>query len=300
MLASRSVPASIRASRVLTGALAGQFTLYARRPRPFQLKTWPARAPATAREGARTPQKGRTVSRCASHVIPFLLAGLLAGCTVGPDYHPPKTAAPAQWASPQEGGETNLPAADAAWWKSFHDAELDSLVVRAAQSNLNLRAAVARVREARAAAGVVSAGLFADAGRRRLLRARALQRQRISPVPARRAGGGRRVSGRFRRGVGTGCLWRHPPRRRSRPGRSGRGGIWPAQCAGHDHRRSGPPLRRRPRLPAASGRGRSQPPGPGGNPGLDPRPVRQGIDRRTGRAGSRRAPGRDPGANAGV
>jgi multidrug efflux system outer membrane protein len=90
--------------------------------------------------------------------IPFLLAGLLAGCAVGPDYHPPKTAAPAQWVSPQAGGETNLPAAGAAWWKSFHDAELDSLAVRAAQSNLNLRAAVARVREARAAARVVSAG----------------------------------------------------------------------------------------------------------------------------------------------
>jgi len=90
--------------------------------------------------------------------IPFLLAGLLAGCVVGPDYHPPKTAPPAQWASPQAGGETNLPAAGAAWWKSFHDAELDSLVVRAAQSNLNLRAAVARVREARAAARVVAAG----------------------------------------------------------------------------------------------------------------------------------------------
>ncbi len=92
-------------------------------------------------------------------VIPFVLAGLLAGCMVGPDYHPPKTAAPAQWVSPQDGGETNLPAADAAWWEKFHDAEMDSLVLRAAQSNLNLRAAVARVRAARAAAGVVSAGL---------------------------------------------------------------------------------------------------------------------------------------------
>jgi outer membrane protein TolC len=92
-------------------------------------------------------------------LIPFLLAALLAGCAVGPDYHPPTTASPAHWVSPLAGGETNLPPADAAWWKSFHDAELDSLVVRAAQSNLNLRAAVARVREARAAARVVSAGL---------------------------------------------------------------------------------------------------------------------------------------------
>jgi NodT family efflux transporter outer membrane factor (OMF) lipoprotein len=91
-------------------------------------------------------------------LISLLLAGLLAGCVVGPDYHPPKTAVPDGWVSPQAGGETNLPAATALWWTNFHDAELDSLVVRAAQSNLNLRVAVARVREARAVAGVVSAG----------------------------------------------------------------------------------------------------------------------------------------------
>jgi NodT family efflux transporter outer membrane factor (OMF) lipoprotein len=91
-------------------------------------------------------------------LIPFLLAALLPGCVVGPDYHPPQFPAPQQWASPQAGGETNLPADAAAWWESFHDAELDSLVVRAAQSNLNLRAALARVREARAAAGGIAAG----------------------------------------------------------------------------------------------------------------------------------------------
>ncbi len=43
------------------------------------------------------------------------------------------------------------------WWKSFHDPELDSLILRAGQSNLNLRAAVARVREARATVRVISA-----------------------------------------------------------------------------------------------------------------------------------------------
>jgi len=106
-----------------------------------------------ARRAARRP------GRLRSRIIPFLLGCLLAGCTVGPDYHPPKTTPPAHWASPLAGGETNLPPADAAWWKSFHDAELDSLIVRAAQSNLNLRAALARVREARAAARVVSADL---------------------------------------------------------------------------------------------------------------------------------------------
>jgi NodT family efflux transporter outer membrane factor (OMF) lipoprotein len=91
--------------------------------------------------------------------IPFLFLGLLAGCTVGPDYHPPKPAVPAQWVSPQPPGETNSPAAEAGWWKSFHDAELDSLARRAAQSNLNIRMAAARLGEARAASRVVSAAL---------------------------------------------------------------------------------------------------------------------------------------------
>lgn len=85
-------------------------------------------------------------------LILFFLARIFAGCTVGPNYHPPKTNVPSQWVSPGVGGETNSPTADAHWWKSFHDPELDSLIVRAAQSNLNLRAAVARVREARASA----------------------------------------------------------------------------------------------------------------------------------------------------
>ena len=86
----------------------------------------------------------------------ILLAGaalafaLFQGCAVGPNYQPPKTTAPAQWSAPLAGGETNSAASLAAWWKSFHDAELDSLIERAACSNLDLRVAQARVREARA------------------------------------------------------------------------------------------------------------------------------------------------------
>ncbi len=36
-----------------------------------------------------------------SRLFPFLIAGLPVGCAVGPDYHPPKTIAPAQWVSPR-------------------------------------------------------------------------------------------------------------------------------------------------------------------------------------------------------
>ena len=84
-----------------------------------------------------------------------LAAGLQCGCTVGPDYQRPKVDANPAWSSPLQGGETNAEPVDAAWWKTFHDAELDALINRAAQSNLTLHIAEARVREARAQRGVV-------------------------------------------------------------------------------------------------------------------------------------------------
>jgi NodT family efflux transporter outer membrane factor (OMF) lipoprotein len=93
-----------------------------------------------------------------------LLAILAGGCanlpSVGPDYHAPETKAPARWSGPLAGGETNSAAATAAWWKNFHDSELDSLIERAASSNLDLRIAQARVREARAHYRMTSADFW--------------------------------------------------------------------------------------------------------------------------------------------
>jgi len=48
------------------------------------------------------------------------------------------------------------------WWTTFHDPELDSLIRRAAESNLDLRIAVSRIREARAARGVSASRLYPD------------------------------------------------------------------------------------------------------------------------------------------
>jgi NodT family efflux transporter outer membrane factor (OMF) lipoprotein len=93
-----------------------------------------------------------------------LLFGLLSGCAVGPDYHPPKTSTSAQWVSPLAGGETNTPADVAVWWKNFGDTNLDALVATAEQSNLTLRVAEARVREARAEQAVVAGGLWPSLG----------------------------------------------------------------------------------------------------------------------------------------
>jgi len=73
------------------------------------------------------------------------------GCVVGPDYHRSAVTAPAAWASPVANGLADKATASSSWWTSFHDAELDSLIQRAPQSNLDLRVAEARLRQARAA-----------------------------------------------------------------------------------------------------------------------------------------------------
>ena len=96
-------------------------------------------------------------------IIPALVAFLAGGCAVGPNYRPPRTSAPAHWTEPLGNGETNAPASLGAWWTNFHDPELNSLVDRAARSNLDLKMALARVRAARAERQMTSADLWPSA-----------------------------------------------------------------------------------------------------------------------------------------
>src|SRR6267154_279276 len=88
----------------------------------------------------------------------------LAGCAVGPDYHRPNVSAPTQWSEPLTGGETESSASVAMWWNNFNDSELNSLIERAVKSNLDLKIAAARVREARAQYQVTSADLWPTVG----------------------------------------------------------------------------------------------------------------------------------------
>ena len=88
-------------------------------------------------------------------------AVILAGCAVGPDYQAPGTElAPFHnlaAASVQPGVAT--PQLDV-WWTGFHDPMLVAVVERALSQNLDLAAALARVREARAAASGAGAQLL--------------------------------------------------------------------------------------------------------------------------------------------
>ncbi len=85
------------------------------------------------------------------------LAMFAGACSVCPNYHPPKVSVPGQWGEPLAGGVTNREESLGAWWDNFHDPELDSLIERAVNTNLDLRRAEARVRQARAEQGFAKA-----------------------------------------------------------------------------------------------------------------------------------------------
>lgn len=94
-------------------------------------------------------------------MILWLFLAILSGCMVGPNFQRPQTPLPADWAGPTAESRPVTPAEEelARWWTLFDDATLASLVEKAVQSNLDLKQAEARIRQARAARGIVAAGI---------------------------------------------------------------------------------------------------------------------------------------------
>jgi multidrug efflux system outer membrane protein len=84
--------------------------------------------------------------------LPLTVAALLSGCAVGPDYRPPAAAelqVPDRFVAAPE--RPLLPAVDPVrWWAAFDDPMLSQLVERSFAGNLDIAAAGARLRQARA------------------------------------------------------------------------------------------------------------------------------------------------------
>ncbi len=86
-----------------------------------------------------------------------LLMALLVGCASAPPVEHPDTGidVPGQWATP--GG---IAAADPAWWRRLGDPALEAVIAEALEGNRDLRAAAARVDQARAMARITGAAQF--------------------------------------------------------------------------------------------------------------------------------------------
>ena len=90
-----------------------------------------------------------------------LMAVVLSGCMVGPDYEKPEVDTPAAWRyEVSEAADT----VNTAWWRQFDDPVLDELVDEALQNNKDVRIAVARVEEFSARVDITRSGLFPQVG----------------------------------------------------------------------------------------------------------------------------------------
>ena len=93
---------------------------------------------------------------------------LMAGCMVGPDYHPTKTETelPAGWdgttvAAPTQPSVATTEAAQLSeWWGVLNDPKLTRLVTDALKANLDLRTAESALRQARATRAVAASGFW--------------------------------------------------------------------------------------------------------------------------------------------
>jgi multidrug efflux system outer membrane protein len=95
-------------------------------------------------------------------LILSLCLAILSGCMVGPNFKRPQPTTPAGWAGATDQFRPVTPAEEelARWWTLFDDPTLDSLIEQAVESNLDLKQAEARIRQARAARGVVASGIW--------------------------------------------------------------------------------------------------------------------------------------------
>jgi multidrug efflux system outer membrane protein len=93
----------------------------------------------------------------------FFCVLAMAGCAVGPDYHPQQANVPLTWMGTAS-IKDSLDYADLVhWWTEFNDPNLTSLVERAINTNLDLLQAQARIRQARAAKGIAAGRLWLEA-----------------------------------------------------------------------------------------------------------------------------------------
>jgi multidrug efflux system outer membrane protein len=94
-------------------------------------------------------------------VATALVAALVSGCAVGPDYSRPEMPQPPAYRF-FEGEAQAQSIADTPWWEVAKDPQLLVLIREAIANNLDLRTATARVAEARAQYGIARSFLYPE------------------------------------------------------------------------------------------------------------------------------------------
>src|SRR5580704_17541667 len=90
--------------------------------------------------------------RIRSFACLVVFAGALGGCALGPEYFTPDAALPVNFVVPQAGSGPKSGGASPdlwQWWRTLHDPQLNRLIDRTIQNNLDLKIALDHLQQAR-------------------------------------------------------------------------------------------------------------------------------------------------------
>jgi outer membrane protein, multidrug efflux system len=115
----------------------------------------------------------------------ILIAGLSAGCAVGPNYQRPTTPIPTSFRAPEPISPSQAASfADLKWFEIFKDDKLQELIRKALVTNYDLRDAVARVEQATASLGIVRSNQFPNFEANGSVEINRYSRDGATPLPA--------------------------------------------------------------------------------------------------------------------
>jgi outer membrane protein, multidrug efflux system len=95
--------------------------------------------------------------------VVMMAAALIAGCSVGPNYHRSAIQSPATYRDLSENPQAQAQAAsyaDLPWWQVFQDPQLQELIRTALKQNYDLQLATERINAARAQVAITSSNLL--------------------------------------------------------------------------------------------------------------------------------------------
>lgn len=106
-------------------------------------------------QGFQARSKHREVVKPARALLLGAIASVLAACAVGPDFHRPEVATPAEFikVDAEQSPQFAATAIETDFWKSFNDTQLNELIEAALAANHDIRIARSRLAEARALRG---------------------------------------------------------------------------------------------------------------------------------------------------
>ena len=105
----------------------------------------------------------QTRKKSPAQLCAMMAAIVMAGCTVGPNYHRPVVQTPATYRDLSENAQVQPQVAsyaDLPWWQVFQDPQLQELIRTALKQNYDLQLATERINAARAQVTITRSNLF--------------------------------------------------------------------------------------------------------------------------------------------